>query len=182
MQIADALEATLPTDFDAAAALIEAALAPPWPDDRLGSDDPLRDGLEGWALWPVGEFVARRGTRSARARAAPPARAHPALQRRIRDPPLHRRASRRSRWPRCSAGRSDSERACAPPVQRRQPPAPALGPAAQGADRRPVADAADPAPRCRTTRATTCGAASPTTSTTSPRTTRRWSSAGCASI
>ncbi len=61
MQIADALEATLPGDFAAAAEVIEAALAPPWPDDRLGSDEPLRDGLEGWALWPVGEFVARRG-------------------------------------------------------------------------------------------------------------------------
>lgn len=61
MQIADALEATLPEDFAAAAEVIEAALAPPWPDDRLGSDEPLRDGLEGWALWPVGEFVARRG-------------------------------------------------------------------------------------------------------------------------
>jgi 3-methyladenine DNA glycosylase AlkC len=61
MQLADALEATLPTDFEAAAAAIEAALAPPWPDDRLGSDDPGHDGLEGWALWPVGEYVARRG-------------------------------------------------------------------------------------------------------------------------
>jgi 3-methyladenine DNA glycosylase AlkC len=61
MHIADALEATLPGDFDAAAARLEAALAPPWPDDRLGSEAPLRDGLEGWALWPVGEFVVRRG-------------------------------------------------------------------------------------------------------------------------
>ena len=61
MQIADALEATLPADFGRAAQVIERALAPPWPDDRLGSDDPGRDGLEGWALWPVGEFVARRG-------------------------------------------------------------------------------------------------------------------------
>jgi 3-methyladenine DNA glycosylase AlkC len=46
MRIADALEATLPGDFDAAAAIVEAAIAA---------------GLEGWALWPVGEFVARRG-------------------------------------------------------------------------------------------------------------------------
>ena len=61
MQMADALEATLPADFDAAACAIEHALAPPWPDDRLGSDDPCLDGLEGWALWPVGEFIARRG-------------------------------------------------------------------------------------------------------------------------
>jgi 3-methyladenine DNA glycosylase AlkC len=61
MHIADALEATLPAEFARAATLIEAALAPPWPDDRLGSETPLRDGLEGWALWPVGEFVVRRG-------------------------------------------------------------------------------------------------------------------------
>jgi 3-methyladenine DNA glycosylase AlkC len=61
MHIADALEATLPADFAHACDLIEAALAPPWPDDRLGSDDPCRDGLEGWALWPVGEVIARSG-------------------------------------------------------------------------------------------------------------------------
>lgn len=61
MQIAAALEAMLPADFDLACRVLEAALAPAWPDDRLGSDDPCRDGLEGWALWPVGEFVARRG-------------------------------------------------------------------------------------------------------------------------
>lgn len=61
MQLADALEATLPADFDHAATVLESALAPAWPGDRLGSDDPCRDGLEGWALWPAGEFVARRG-------------------------------------------------------------------------------------------------------------------------
>ena len=61
MLIADALQATLPTDFAHAARVLEAALAPPWPDDRIGSDDPGRDGLEGWALWPVGEFIARAG-------------------------------------------------------------------------------------------------------------------------
>jgi len=61
MQLADALGATLPEDFAHAATVLETALAPPWPGDRLGSDDPCRDGLEGWALWPVGEFVARRG-------------------------------------------------------------------------------------------------------------------------
>ncbi len=61
LQIASALEATLPADFDRAAGWLETALAPPWPGDRLGSDHPLQHGLEGWALWPVGEFVARRG-------------------------------------------------------------------------------------------------------------------------
>lgn len=61
MQLADALEATLPDDFGRACDILEAALAPAWPGDRLGSDDPCRDGLEGWALWPVGELIARRG-------------------------------------------------------------------------------------------------------------------------
>jgi 3-methyladenine DNA glycosylase AlkC len=61
MHIADALEATLPADFFRLCDVIEAALAPPWPGDRLGSADPGRDGLEGWALWPVGEMIARHG-------------------------------------------------------------------------------------------------------------------------
>jgi len=46
MQIASALEACLPPEFGAAADALEAAIA---------------DGLAGWALWPVGEYVARRG-------------------------------------------------------------------------------------------------------------------------
>ncbi len=61
MQIADALGATLPADFDAAAAVIEAALAPP-SDGPAGAAPPApAEGLSGWFLWPVGEFVARRG-------------------------------------------------------------------------------------------------------------------------
>ncbi len=59
MQICTALEATLPAAFDDAADLIEAALAPAgrsWADQPSGAD-----GLAGWILWPVGEFVARRG-------------------------------------------------------------------------------------------------------------------------
>jgi 3-methyladenine DNA glycosylase AlkC len=62
MQIADALEATLPADFDAACAAIEAALAPPIPGD--GETKARLDGaggLAGWIVWPLGEFVARRG-------------------------------------------------------------------------------------------------------------------------
>ena len=60
MQIADALEATLPEDFDRAAGLIEAALAPPATTDELAfrSTDA---GLAGWIGWPLGEFIARRG-------------------------------------------------------------------------------------------------------------------------
>ena len=60
MQVADALEATLPPDFDRAAGLVEAALAPAATDDSLGmrtSDA----GLAGWIGWPLGEFIARRG-------------------------------------------------------------------------------------------------------------------------
>lgn len=49
MQIAAALEASLPEDFAAAAELLDAA---------------IEDGLSGWALWPVGEYVARRGLAS----------------------------------------------------------------------------------------------------------------------
>lgn len=61
MQLADALEATLPQDFAQAARVLRAALAPPWPGDSLGSEDSCREGLEGWALWPVGEVVVRAG-------------------------------------------------------------------------------------------------------------------------
>ncbi|MBZ8139381.1 DNA alkylation repair protein [Rubrivivax gelatinosus] len=48
LQLCAALEATLPADFAAAADRLDAAMA---------GDD----GLASWALWPVGEFVARRG-------------------------------------------------------------------------------------------------------------------------
>ena len=59
MQIADALEATLPEDFNAACNVIEASLAPPVEP----GDEPPADaiGLRGWIVWPLGEFVARRG-------------------------------------------------------------------------------------------------------------------------
>ncbi len=61
MQIASALEATLPVDFDTAADAIEAALAPPAEHERLAELRMGSAGLSGWVLWPVGEFVARRG-------------------------------------------------------------------------------------------------------------------------
>jgi 3-methyladenine DNA glycosylase AlkC len=61
MQIAEALEATLPADFVRAAAAIEAALAPAPDHERLGELVLSDEGLAGWILWPVGEFVARRG-------------------------------------------------------------------------------------------------------------------------
>lgn len=48
LQICAALETTLPADFDAAAPVLRTLLH--------GDDAP-----EGWMLWPVGEFIARRG-------------------------------------------------------------------------------------------------------------------------
>ncbi len=48
LQLAAALEATLPAAFADAAPLLEQVM-------EGGT------GLDGWALWPVGEFVARRG-------------------------------------------------------------------------------------------------------------------------
>ncbi len=60
MQIADALEAVLAQDFDAACAVIEAALAPPIAIDGVASPRE-GEGLAGWIVWPLGEFVARRG-------------------------------------------------------------------------------------------------------------------------
>lgn len=61
MQICEALEATLPSDFDAAAQVIESALAPPQSEASLAESGSLAQGLQGWILWPVGEFIARRG-------------------------------------------------------------------------------------------------------------------------
>lgn len=60
MQIADALEATLPDDFDRAAGIIESALAPAATDDGLAFRTDA-SGLAGWIGWPLGEFIARRG-------------------------------------------------------------------------------------------------------------------------
>ena len=48
MHVCAALEATLPEDFDTAAECLQAAI-------QQG------EGLRGWVLWPVGEFIARHG-------------------------------------------------------------------------------------------------------------------------
>lgn len=70
MQITDALQATLPADFDAAARVLEASLAPPIPLDAQGEPVALTGtqseaqsgaGLSGWVVWSMGEFVARQG-------------------------------------------------------------------------------------------------------------------------
>ncbi len=61
LQICAALEATLPADFDAAAGLIERSLAPPTAPGEVSAAPGLHEGLRGWILWPVGEYIARRG-------------------------------------------------------------------------------------------------------------------------
>lgn len=71
-RFADALAATLPADFAAACAALEATLAPARVDDDLAALVPGPEGLAGWVVWPMTEFVARRGL-------ATPARALAAL-------------------------------------------------------------------------------------------------------
>lgn len=66
MQLADALQATLPERFADAAAVLEASLAPAIALDTQGepvglSDAQSEQGLSGWVVWSMGEFVARRG-------------------------------------------------------------------------------------------------------------------------
>jgi 3-methyladenine DNA glycosylase AlkC len=66
MQIATALEAHLPQDFEKACAILEASLAPPLPLDADGEPIGLTEraratGMSGWVIWSVGEFVVRRG-------------------------------------------------------------------------------------------------------------------------
>lgn len=66
MQLADALQATLPADFNTATQVLEASLAEPIPLDADGEPSGLsaaqsEAGLSGWVVWSLGEFVARRG-------------------------------------------------------------------------------------------------------------------------
>lgn len=66
MQLADALQATLPADFAEAADVVEASLAEPLGLDAAGEPVGLGDaqcqtGLSGWVVWSLGEFVARQG-------------------------------------------------------------------------------------------------------------------------
>ncbi len=59
--ICDALEATLPSDFDTACGVLEASLRPVRGDEPLGELRAGDAGLAGWPVWPMAEFVARRG-------------------------------------------------------------------------------------------------------------------------
>ncbi len=66
VQIAKALQATLPhataTQFAKSCSLLEAALGPPVAVDGLaGARSDVNDGLAGWIIWPLGEFVALAG-------------------------------------------------------------------------------------------------------------------------
>jgi 3-methyladenine DNA glycosylase AlkC len=59
-----ALERTLPADFGSAAAVMESALASMDDIDDATLDSPTgarEDGLAGWAVWPLTEYVARHG-------------------------------------------------------------------------------------------------------------------------
>jgi 3-methyladenine DNA glycosylase AlkC len=57
----NALEATLPGDFDAAVAIIEASLAPMRGDEELSALRAGEQGLAGWTVWPLADYVAQRG-------------------------------------------------------------------------------------------------------------------------
>lgn len=59
-----ALEVTLPDDFDHAADLLERALAPLATVEGISGPRDLDAGLSGWAVWPLGEYVAKRGLES----------------------------------------------------------------------------------------------------------------------
>ncbi len=61
LHIARALGETLPERFEAAADMLEAALAPAEPDDNASGSATSDSGLSGWVLWSAGEFVAQRG-------------------------------------------------------------------------------------------------------------------------
>jgi len=61
LHICQALQATMPNDFMHAASVLEASLAPPETGEAMGQLQGLAEGLRGWILWPVGEYIARCG-------------------------------------------------------------------------------------------------------------------------
>ncbi|MEO6594549.1 MAG: DNA alkylation repair protein [Planctomycetota bacterium] len=61
LHVSVALEATLPPVFADAASVLERSLAPARVDVDLSALQPGPDGLAGWIVWPMTEFVARRG-------------------------------------------------------------------------------------------------------------------------
>ena len=92
--VSAALEATLPEDFDQSAALLEATLAPTGALNEPRWAQVGNGALAGWAVWPMGEYVSRRGLQS-------PQRALATLHaltlrhhRRLADPRVYRAAPR----------------------------------------------------------------------------------------
>jgi 3-methyladenine DNA glycosylase AlkC len=64
MQIASALQHTLPQDFGHASRIVTAALAPATPGEDLQlmqTPQAVAAGLTGWFMWPLGEWVVRQG-------------------------------------------------------------------------------------------------------------------------
>lgn len=61
LHVARALGEALPADFPTAASAIEAALRPIAPDAPLADLVASDDGLAGWGIWPLTEFVATHG-------------------------------------------------------------------------------------------------------------------------
>jgi 3-methyladenine DNA glycosylase AlkC len=60
--LADALQTHLGADFRTAAARVEAALAPPRPAaEGFAGLASSAQGLAGWVVWPLGEWVVRQG-------------------------------------------------------------------------------------------------------------------------
>src|SRR5690606_10039923 len=59
--VSAALDAVLPTDFEQACAVIEGSLQPARDDTDLSALRTDDRGLAGWVVWPMAEFVARRG-------------------------------------------------------------------------------------------------------------------------
>ena len=57
MQVARALVATLPSDVDHAAGLLEASLSPPGVGDDLAQLRSSAAGLAGWPVWPLTEAI-----------------------------------------------------------------------------------------------------------------------------
>ena len=62
-QIGRALLATLPTDFEVAATIIERSLHPDV-ETETSADEMNDGGVHGWAIMPLGYFVAERGISS----------------------------------------------------------------------------------------------------------------------
>ena len=61
MHVADALATCLPKSFAQAVGVLERSLAPERDDTDLSKLVPCDQGLAGWAVWPMTDFVARYG-------------------------------------------------------------------------------------------------------------------------